>query len=134
MKRTTGVMVAMFLVVFLAAGPALAAFPVIVGTDAAEQIKGTRNAEEIRGLGGGDEIVDGLGKDAVYGGDGADNLIGYGGDTSVDSFRGGAGDDTVQSRDVPAAKDRVACGPGVDRVYADDADVVAEDCERVKAW
>jgi hypothetical protein len=28
----------------------------------------------------------------------------------------------------------VACGSGVDRVYADDADVVSGDCERVKAW
>jgi len=75
-----------------------------------------------------------LGKDFVYGGEGSDNLIGYGGDTSVDRYYGGAGDDTVQSRDVPAVKDRVRCGPGVDRVYADKADVVSRDCERVRAW
>jgi Ca2+-binding RTX toxin-like protein len=134
MKRTTGALVAMLLVVFLAAGPALAALPLIVGTDRAEQIKGTRHAEEIRGLGGPDEIVDGRGKDAVYGGGGADDLIGYGGDTTVDRFSGGDGGDTVQSRDVPAVKDVVRCGAGTDEVYADKADVISEDCERVKAW
>jgi hypothetical protein len=70
MKRTTGVMVAMWLVVLLLVGPALAALPLIVGTNAGEQIRGTRNAEEIRGLGGLDEITDGLGGDLVYGGAG----------------------------------------------------------------
>ncbi len=68
MKRTTGALVAMMLVVFLAAGPALAALPalpLIVGTAAAEQLKGTNGAEEIRGLGGADEIVDGRGKDVI---------------------------------------------------------------------
>jgi Ca2+-binding RTX toxin-like protein len=106
----------------------------IEGTDSGEQITGTRHSEEIHGLGGDDEITDGLGKDVVYGDEGADNLIGYGGDTSVDLFYGGAGDDTVQSRDVPASKDRVSCGPGTDIVYADKADVVSSDCERVRAW
>jgi Ca2+-binding RTX toxin-like protein len=134
MKQTTGFLVTVLLAVFLAAGPALAALPVIVGTDASEQIKGTKNAEEIRGLAGGDEIVDGLGKDAVYGGVGVDNLIGYGGDTSPDGFYGGDGGDTVQSRDVPAVRDTVRCGAGTDTVYADKADVVSNDCERVKAW
>jgi hypothetical protein len=59
-KTATAVMVAMF-VVSLSAGPALAALPLIVGTDAAERITGTKVAEEIRGLGGSDEITDGLG-------------------------------------------------------------------------
>ncbi len=134
MKRTTGALVAMMLVVFLAAGPALAALPLIVGTAAAEQLKGTNGAEEIRGLGGADEIVDGRGKDVIYGGGGVDNLIGYGGDTSVDRFHAGSGNDTVQSRDVPAVRDTVSCGAGTDTVYADKADTVSGDCERVKAW
>ena len=134
MKRTIGALVAMLLVVFLAAGPALAALPLLVGTDRAEQIKGTRSAEEIRGLGGPDEIVDGRGKDALYGGSGADDLIGYGGDTSVDRFSGGDGNDTVQSRDVPAVKDIVSCGAGSDKVYADKDDVISEGCERVMGW
>ena len=119
---------------FLAAGPAQAALPLLVGTDRAEQIKGTRSAEEIRGLGGADEIVDGRGRDALYGGGGPDDLIGYGGDASMDRFSGGGGDDTFQSRDVPAVEDIVSCGAGTDKVYADKADVISEDCEGVKAW
>jgi Ca2+-binding RTX toxin-like protein len=133
MKRTTRVLVAIFAAVLLSAGPALAALPLIVGTSAGERITGTKNAEEIRGLGGADEITDGLGKDLVYGGKGADNLIGYGGDTSLDRFYGGQGNDIVQPRDVPAVKDVVSCGAGTDTVYADKADVVRDNCERVKA-
>jgi Ca2+-binding RTX toxin-like protein len=132
MKRTTRVLAAILAVVFLSAGPALAALPLIVGTNAGERITGTKNAEEIRGLGGSDEITDGLGGDLVYGGKGADNLIGYGGDTSVDRFYGGGGNDLVQPGDVPAVKDVVGCGGGTDTVYADKADVVGGDCERVR--
>ena len=132
MKRTIGVVpVVIFLLAFLSAGPALAALPLIAGTDAAEQIRGTNRAEEIRGLGGADEIVDRLGADVVYGGKGKDNLIGYGGDTSSDRFYGGGGDDLFQPEDVPAVKDVVICGSGTDTVYADKADAIAGDCERV---
>ncbi len=120
------------LMVMLSAGAAFGASPVLTGTNGDDQLKGTKKAEEIRGLRGEDEIVDGLGKDVVYGGAGSDNLIGYGGDTSVDRFRGAAGGDIIQSGDVPATKDRVSCGSGVDRVYADEADVVSGDCERVR--
>ncbi len=131
MRHTATIFLALAaLMVVLSAGVALAASP-IVGTDSGEQIKGTRHSEEIRGLGGADEITDGFGTDIVYGGKGKDNLIGYGGDTSVDGFNGGAGGDTIQSRDVPAAKDRVECGSGVDTVYADKSDVISSDCERV---
>jgi Ca2+-binding RTX toxin-like protein len=134
MRHTATIFLAVVaLMVVPSAGVALAASP-IIGTEKGEQIKGTRHSDEIRGLGGADEITDGLGRDIVYGGTGKDNLIGYGGDTSVDRFYGGARDDTVQSRDVPASRDRVSCGAGVDRVYADKADVVSGDCERVKVW
>ena len=132
MKRTTAILVAMCLVVFLSVGPALAALPLIVGTNSGERITGTKNAEKIRGLGGSDEITDGLGKDLVYGGMGGDNLIGYGGDTSLDRFYGGPGNDIVQSRDVPAVKDVVVCGGGTDTLYADKADVGGGGCEQVK--
>ena len=124
---------AVFVVVLLAAGLALATLPLIVGTDAGERITGTKVAEEIRGLGGSDEITDGLGDDLLYGGRGADNLIGYSGDSSLDRFYGGGGNDIVQPGDVPAVKDVVSCGPGTDTVYADEADVVGGDCERVRA-
>ena len=131
MRRTIRVLEMVCLMVVLSASAALAASPPITGTNGDDRIKGTSRAEEISGLKGNDEITDGLGADTVYGNAGADNLIGYGGDTSVDSFRGGAGNDTIQSRDVPAAKDRVRCGSGVDRVYADKADIVSGDCEKV---
>ena len=134
MKRTIRVLVAMCLVVLLFAGTALAALPRIVGTSSGEQINGTRNAEEIRGLEGSDEISDGLGADLIYGGTGDDNLIGTPSDTSVDRFYGGSGEDIFQPRDVPAVKDIVSCGPGTDTVYADKADDVEGDCERVEAW
>ena len=131
MRWTIRVLVMVCLMVVLSASAALAASPPIIGTNGDDRIKGTSRAEEISGLKGNDEITEGLGADTVYGNAGADNLIGYGGDTSMDSFRGGAGNDTIQSRDVPAAKDRVRCGSGVDRVYADKADIVSGDCEKV---
>ena len=134
MKRTIRVLVAMCLVVLLCAGTALAALPRIVGTSSDEQINGTRNAEKIRGLEGSDEISDGLSADLIYGGTGGDNLISTASDTSVDRFYGGSGEDIFQARDVPAVKDMVSCGPGTDTVYADKADVVGGDCERVEAW
>jgi Ca2+-binding RTX toxin-like protein len=132
MGQLTKMLAVGVLIVILSAGAAFAASPVLTGTNGDDQLKGTRHAEEIRGLRGEDEIVDGLGKDVVYGGAGSDNLIGYGGDTSVDSFRGAAGGDTIQSGDVPATKDRVSCGSGRDLVYADEADAVSDDCERVR--
>src|SRR5215217_6826082 len=141
MKPTIRVVVAMslvvlvVLVVLLCAGTALAALPLIVGSNSAEQINGTKNAEEIRALEGSDEISEGLGAELVYAGIiGADNLIGTASDTSVDRFYGGSGDDIFQPRDVPAVKDMVSCGPGTDTVYADKADVVGGDCEQVEAW
>src|SRR5215212_113397 len=135
MKRTTRVLGATCLVILLSAGPALAALPLIVGTNAGERIIGTKNAEEIRALGGSDEITDGFGGDLVYGGRGGDNLIGYGDDTSLDRFYGGGGDDIVQTRDVPAVRDVVSCGAGTDKVLAaDKKDVVRDDCELKKIW
>ena len=134
MRRTIRVLVAICLVVLLSAGSALAALPLIEGTNSGEQINGTSNAEEIRGLEGSDEISDGLGADLVYGGSGGDNLIGTASDTSEDRFYGGSGEDIFQPRNVPAAKDMVSCGPGTDTVYADKTDVVGSDCERVDAW
>ena len=134
MRWTMRVLTMVCLMVVLSAGVALGASSLITGTNGDDRIKGTSRAEEISALRGDDEIVDGLGADSVYANAGADNLIGYGGDTSVDRFYGGVGRDTIQSRDVPASRDRVGCGAGVDRVYADKADLVSSDCERVKAW
>ena len=89
----------------------------ITGTDHTDILSGTDKAEQISGLSGGDRL------------NGAYNLIGQAGDTSDDRFNGG---DIVQSRDAPAVKDTVECGPGT--VYADEDDLLGGDCERVKAW
>src|ERR671918_3137198 len=112
MKRTIRVLVAMCLVVLLSAGTALAALPLIVGTNSGEQINGTSIAEEIRGLEGSDEISDGLGADLIYGGTGEDNLIGTPSDTSVDRFYGGSGGGVFQPRGGPAPPGRGGCGGG----------------------
>jgi Ca2+-binding RTX toxin-like protein len=133
MGQMAKVLILAALIMVLSAGAALAASTlVITGTASGERIKGTEVAETIYGLGGSDEITDGLGTDRVYGGKGKDNLIGYGGDTSLDHFYGGSGDDIIQPGDRPAVKDVVRCGPGTDTVYADNIDEVSEDCELVR--
>lgn len=153
MRRTATILAVVALMVVFSTGVVLAAYEVsITGIDDADIISGTRKAEHISGLGGddrlnggdgadliegdlgSDELGDGGGRDIVNGNDGADNLIGQGGDTSADRFYADSGSDTVQSRDVPAVKDTVECGAGTDTVYADKADVVADDCEQVRAW
>jgi Ca2+-binding RTX toxin-like protein len=149
MRRTATILATVALMVTFSSGVALAAYEdSITGTDHTDILSGTGQAERILGLGGGDqlnggggadlvnggkgqdELGDGYGSDTVYGGGGADNLIGQS-DTSVDHFHGGSGNDLFQPRDVPAVKDTIDCGPGTDTVYADEADEVGSDCERV---
>jgi Ca2+-binding RTX toxin-like protein len=153
MRRTATILAVVVLMVVSYSGVALAAYEVsIPGTDGKDIISGTEKSEHISGLGGddrlnggggddliegglgSDELGDGSGRDIVNGNGGADNLIGQGGDTSADRFYAESGRDTIQSRDVPAVKDTVECGAGTDTVYADKADVVADDCEQVRAW
>ena len=151
MRRMATILAVVALMVTFSSGVALAAFEdSIIGTDHTDIFKGTSKAEQISGLGGGDqinggggndlveggagadELGDGLGQDSVYGGAGKDNLIGQGGDASSDHFFAGRGDDIVQPWDSPAVKDVVGCGPGIDKVYADKADVIKDNCERVR--
>ena len=151
MRRMATILAVVVLMLTVSSGMAVAAFEdSITGTDHTDIITGTGKAEQISGLGGGDqingrggndliqggrgpdEVADGLGQDSVYGGAGKDNLIGQGGDTSLDHFYAGGGDDTVQPVDRPAVKDVVNCGPGTDEVYADEADVIKDNCERVR--
>ena len=54
------------------------------------------------------------------------------GDASQDIFSGGSGADRFYVNSKPASKDILSCGSGRDFVRADEADVVAGDCERVK--
>jgi hypothetical protein len=103
-KTASGVLVAMLLVVLLSAGPALAALPLIVGTNVAERITGTKNAEEIRGLGGPDEISAGLRKDLVYGGRGADDLIGTSGTARWIASTGGVATTSSSPETFPRSR------------------------------
>jgi hypothetical protein len=53
-------------------------------------------------------------------------------DASTDVISGGSGPDAIASRNEPAVRDIVGCGPGHDEVSAaDEADLIAEDCEVV---
>jgi Ca2+-binding RTX toxin-like protein len=151
MGRMAAILAAVAVMVTFSSGAALAAFEkTIIGTVGTDIFTGTAKAEQISGLGGADringgggddlvegglgsdEVGDGLGLDAVYGGGGKDNLIGQGGDTSRDRFYAGSGNDIVQPFDSPAVADVVNCGPGIDTVYADKADIIKDDCERVR--
>jgi RTX calcium-binding nonapeptide repeat (4 copies) len=69
----------------------------------------------------------GLGGYTLDGGDGDDVVNGG---TDEQTFQGGAGDDRLHAWDGGA--DSVTCGPGFDTAYADAADTVADDCERVR--
>ena len=127
----------------------------IVGTAGSDVLAGTRERDVVHGLAGDDvvranpadrgpiyfgrlddDLVDGgSGNDRIWGGRGTDVLLGGDGNDIVDGGRfsdrlsGGRGSDLILARD--AAIDRIACGPGRDRVVADPGDVVAADCEAV---
>ena len=84
--------------------------------------------------GPGDDDVDGAaGADALYGGDGEDLITdGENRGGAPDALYGEDGDDLLGPRNVPAGRDVVDCGPGRDWVFADRADVISDDCERVR--
>jgi len=92
-----------------------------------------------RSLGGNKNVVGGDGNDVVWGGKGSDNLLGNDGNDLVlngpnrspDRISAGNGHDVVGAFNDPASKDVVACGGGLDWVFADREDMVAADCERV---
>ena len=69
----------------------------------------------------------------MVGGAGGDYLVDGEIDESSknDVLSGGEGDDILIGDNVPAVKDVVSCGGGIDRVLADSKDVVADDCEKV---
>jgi Ca2+-binding RTX toxin-like protein len=97
--------------------------------------------DDANASGGAKNLVGGFGNDWINGGRGPDNVLGSGGNDvvvdgpdrefSTDNVSAGKGNDVVASRNEPAHKDWVVCGPGFDRVLADSKDVVADGCERV---
>src|SRR5215212_5376815 len=94
-----------------------------------------------RSLGGSKNVAGGDGNDVVLGGKGSDNVIGQEGNDLLadgnepnpvkDTLNGGDGNDVFFVWNDPAGKDVVACGDGLDRVSADRADALADDCEKV---
>ena len=140
MRRTPLLLSSMVLTLLLVSGAALAVNK--VGTDGRDTLRGTNGADNLSGKGGSDRLISlagndnlsgGPGSDTESGGDGGDFLFdtGEGVRNSSDSLSGGAGDDALLTRDVPAGKDAVSCGSGTDIVFADRADVIANDCEQV---
>ena len=98
------------------------------GTDASAS-GGDKN---LAGGSGNDWVNGGFGSDSVSGNEGNDVVVdGPDREFSTDKVWAGAGNDVVGSRNKPAYKDLVRCGPGFDRVLADRKDAVGADCERV---
>ena len=89
-------------------------------------ITGNLGADAVTTAGGADFLSGDQGNDVLSGRAGDDNLNGGDGADTVDA---GDGNDTIMSADGVA--DRVACGPGVDTVSADESDHLS-DCENVR--
>ena len=88
----------------------------VVGGEGKDFVDGARGTDRMLGEGGGDFLVDGpVGEGSIN-----------------DVLSGGEGDDILLGDHVPAVRDIVSCGGGLDRVVADSKDVVADDCERVR--
>lgn len=100
---------------------------------------GDRGSDVLSGGDGDDSIMGGLGPDKLSGGAGGDLIYddfneegGPREDTSRDVISGGPGDDAISTYNDPATRDVVGCGPGHDTVFfADEADLISEDCEEV---
>jgi Ca2+-binding RTX toxin-like protein len=87
-------------------------------------LSGGDGDDTIRGLGGNDDISHGDGDDVVYGGDGDD---GVSSDSGKDVIYGGAGNDGLDSHDDGG--DKLYCGAGRDKYWADKEDYVDSSCE-----
>ena len=81
--------------------------------------------DTIRGLGGNDDISHGSGDDVIYAGPGNDNVFP---DVGKDVMYGGPGDDMLASNDGDGQGDKLYCGEGRDRYFADSSDYVDSSC------
>jgi hypothetical protein len=123
----------------------------LLGTDKYDRLHGKDGDDVIRGLGGSDVVLGGRGNDVIYLGPGDDSI--QSGDhregDGDDVIYGGSGDDLLQggkgadvmyggdgSDDVLEARDRqrdkLYCGEGKDRYYAEKIDYVDSSCEKGK--
>ena len=123
----------------------------LLGADKNDRLHGKGGDDEIRALGGKDVILGGVGNDAIYMGPGddfvqfgdhregdGDDVI-YGGSGAdvlqamkgADVMYGGEGRDSVmEPRD--RQRDKLYCGEGKDRYYAEKIDYVDSSCEKGK--
>jgi hypothetical protein len=120
------------------------------GTDKVDRLYGGDGDDVIRALGGSDLVIDGGGNDVIYlgpgddvtqlgnlpnewpgddviyGGSGHDDI---GGHKGADVYHGGDGNDFIYDmRD--RQPDKIYCGKGKDRYYADKIDYVDSSCEK----
>jgi hypothetical protein len=117
MMARVGVVLAAALLVTLAE-PAIGA--VRSGSGVRDTLTGTSGSDVLVGEGGTDDLWRGRGGDVLVGGGSGDQLHGGPG---ADVFDAGGGADEVHADD--GVGDVVACGSGVDTVYADRVDVLS---------
>ena len=131
MRKLVLLLAAMALALVVASGVAMAVNE--IGTNGTDLLVGTNGDDNLVGRGGND-FVEGLkGSDNLAGGKG-NNFLGDDvfRESSEDYLSGGDGNDTILVDNGTAAEDVVVCGDGFDRVFADRADLIAADCERVE--
>jgi hypothetical protein len=130
MRRTIVLVATMALTLMVASGVALAVTR--IGTDGSDTLKGTRGSDQLLGKGGSDRINGQAGTDTLLGGPGGDLLIdGPLSESAVDTLYGGAGNDTIVTYNVPAARDIISCGADKDYASVDRKDIVGGGCETV---
>lgn len=128
------------------------------GTDRRDRLNGFDGDDEIRGLAGPDFIVGGAGNDVIYAGPGDDKGKGkyfdrdvmgnrgddvlYGGagndnlgsdlgqDVGEDVYYGEGGNDVIFASFPDGQPDKLYCGKGKDRYFADKIDYVDSSCEK----
>ena len=93
-------------------------------------LDGKDGDDTIRGLGGSDEIFHGSGDDVIYAGPGNDNVFP---DKGNDVIYGGDGNDMLASNDGDGQGDKLYCGAGRDKYFADPTDYVDSSCETASA-
>ena len=106
----------------------------LVPSGSGDAIRGRGGDDRLRGLDGDDCLYGDLGDDRLAGDAGADRLKGGADDDRLvggegkDVLGGGGGADRLNARD--GELDRVKCGPGRDRVIADERDKLGRGCRR----
>ncbi len=105
----------------------------LIGDGGPNYLDGGDGNDVIQGGGGNDTLLGGYGDDTIDGGPGTDSVYGDATGCNISFGTCPAGNDTILVRD--GEQDQVNCGPGADRVTADQLDILANDpingCETV---